>query len=102
MLELMVLWVYILALNAVIGWGVYAVLRRLLLREADFGCKAAGLASLELTGIVAITVYAQTVSLFAPVGAAAHLVLLAAAIVLLVLFRRDFGALLRRFVPQTR
>ncbi len=102
MLELMVLWVYILALNAVIGWGVYAVLRRLLLREADFGCKAAGLASLELTGIVAITVYAQTVSLFAPVGAAAHLVLLATAIVLLVLFRRDFGALLRRFVPQTR
>ncbi len=103
MLELLLLWIYIGAFNAVIGLFVCKVLGRLLfpkgLQDAH---RTFGLASLELAGVVAITIYAEAVSLFAPVGATAHLVLLAAGIAIAVICRKDLAAMIERLRPKTR
>lgn len=75
MAELLILWGYIGIVNSCIGAGVLKGIGLLTGRKKI----VYGLAGTELAGIVAITVYAQTVSVFGKVFMAAHLILLAAA-----------------------
>ena len=75
MAELLILWGYIGIVNSCIGAGVLKGIGLLTGRKKI----VYGLAGTELAGIVAITVYAQTVSIFGKVFMAAHLILLAAA-----------------------
>ena len=73
MAELLILWGYIGIVNSCIGAGVLKGIGLLTGRKKI----VYGLAGTELAGIVAITVYAQTVSIFGKVFMAAHLILLA-------------------------
>ena len=70
MAELLILWGYIGIVNSCIGAGVLKGIGLLTGRKKI----VYGLAGTELAGIVAITVYAQTVSIFGKVFMAAHLV----------------------------
>ena len=67
--ELLILWGYIGIVNSCIGAGVLKGIGLLTGRKKI----VYGLAGTELAGIVAITVYAQTVSIFGKVFMAAHL-----------------------------
>ena len=79
MAELLILWGYIGIVNSCIGAGVLKGIGLLTGRKKI----VYGLAGTELAGIVAITVYAQTVSIFGKVFMAAHLILLAAAVLMI-------------------
>lgn len=81
MVQLLILWGYIFAMNACIGTGVLKILEKRI-----YGWKntsSSGKFSVswaELAGVIAITVYAETVSLFGAVGQIAHLLLLGLAV----------------------
>ncbi|MDO4293865.1 MAG: hypothetical protein Q4C65_11640 [Eubacteriales bacterium] len=98
MVELLILWGYMLAVNGCIGMAVLQGLLRLAGRKDVRTSGPFGLAALQLAGVAAITVYAETVSLFAPVSMAAHLVLLAAALGSAWLFRGRLFPLAKRLV----
>ncbi len=96
MLEILILWGYMLFVNTAIGLGVLNAFHRLAGKK---GGTKAGFAPAVLAGVVVITVYAETISLFGKVGMAAHLVLLAAACACLWLCRNsalEFGKKLKR------
>lgn len=91
MVELLILWGYMLLVNGCIGAGVLKGFSGLSRRLASGGRKGKtsindkekdslgfpfGMAAVLLAGVVAITVYAQVFSLFGRVSAAAHLLLI--------------------------
>lgn len=77
MIQLLVLWGYLFAINACIGTGVLRILEKCLhgRQESSFA-RENSVPWIELAGVIAITVYAEAFSLFGPVGREAHLLLL--------------------------
>lgn len=77
MVQLLILWGYIFAMNACIGTGVLKILEKCI-----YGWKSTSSSEqftvswTELAGVIAITVYAEIASLFGAVGQIAHLLLL--------------------------
>lgn len=76
MLEILVLWGYMLFINCAVGSGVLTLLHRI---SGGRGRKI-GMVPAVLAGVVTITVYAEAFSLFGKVGMLAHLLLLALAL----------------------
>lgn len=81
MVQLLILWGYIFAMNACIGTGVLKILEKCIYgwKNTSFSEKFA-VSWTELAGVIAITVYAEIVSLFGAVGQIAHLLLLGLAV----------------------
>lgn len=77
MFQLLILWGYILAMNACIGTGVLKILEKCIYGWKNTSSSEKFAVSwAELAGVIAITVYAEIVSLFGAVGQIAHLLLL--------------------------
>ena len=64
MLEILLLWIYLLFINAAAGIGVLRVLGRLAGRKGS----SVGLSSAVLAGTVSITAFAEWFSIFSNVG----------------------------------
>ncbi len=92
MLEILLLWIYLLFINAAAGIGVLRVLGRLAGRKGS----SVGLSSAVLAGTVSITAFAEWFSIFSNVGMVCHLILLALAFVSVFAFRDSFLELLRK------
>lgn len=77
MVQLLILWGYIFAMNACIGTGVLKILEKCINGWKNTSSSEQFAVSwTELAGVIAITVYAEIVSLFGAVGQIAHLLLL--------------------------
>ena len=77
MVQLLILWGYIFAMNACIGTGVLKILEKCIYGWKNTSSSEKFAVSwTELAGVIAITVYAEIVSLFGAVGQIAHLLLL--------------------------
>lgn len=77
MVQLLILWGYIFAMNACIGTGVLKILEKCIYGWKNTSSSEKFAVSwAELAGVIAITVYAEIVSLFGAVGQIAHLLLL--------------------------
>lgn len=101
MIELIVLWTYMAALNLCVGMGVLSLIYRFTNRTAAPG-ENGGLRAMDcmLAGVVTITVYAMAVSIFYKVSMAAHLVMLAVGIVSAVLCRKTAAAFLKKMKAE--
>ena len=112
MVELLILWGYMLLVNGCIGAGVLKGFSGLSRRLASGGRKGKtsindkekdslgfpfGMAAVLLAGVVAITVYAQVFSLFGRVSAAAHLLLIVFAAVAAYWCRAELLAAWKRY-----
>lgn len=84
MLEVLLLWGYMLFVNMGLGAGV----RKLFYKLAGTESRSASVISCVMTGVVTITAYAGFFSIFSKVGAVSHLLLLALS-VLSAWFARD-------------
>lgn len=81
MVQLLILWGYIFAMNACIGTGVLKILEKCIYGWKNTSSSEQFAVSwTELAGVIAITVYAETASLFGAVGETAHLLLLGLAV----------------------
>lgn len=81
MVQLLILWGYIFAMNACIGTGVLKILEKCIYGWKNTSSSEKFTVSwAELAGVIAITVYAEIVSLFGAVGQIAHLLLLGLAV----------------------
>ena len=81
MVQLLILWGYIFAMNACIGTGVLKILEKCIYGWKNTSSSEKFAVSwTELAGVIAITVYAEIVSLFGAVGQIAHLLLLGLAV----------------------
>lgn len=81
MVQLLILWGYIFAMNACIGTGVLKILEKCIYGWKNTSSSGKFTVSwAELAGVIAITVYAEIVSLFGAVGQIAHLLLLGLAV----------------------
>ena len=81
MVQLLILWGYIFAMNACIGTGVLKILEKCIYGWKNTSSSEKFAVSwAELAGVIAITVYAEIVSLFGAVGQIAHLLLLGLAV----------------------
>lgn len=81
MIQLLILWGYIFAMNACIGTGVLKILEKCIYGWKNTSSSEKFTVSwAELAGVIAITVYAEIVSLFGAVGQIAHLLLLGLAV----------------------
>lgn len=77
MVQLLILWGYIFAMNACIGTGVLKILEKCIYGWKNTSSSEKFTVSwTELAGVIAITVYAEIASLFGAVGQIAHLLLL--------------------------
>lgn len=77
MVQLLILWGYIFAMNACIGTGVLKILEKCIYGwKNTSSSEKIAVSWAELAGVIAITVYAEIVSLFGAVGQIAHLLLL--------------------------
>lgn len=76
MIVVLISWLYLFIICSFIGAGVFALLKKLF-PDAPKGC----LSSLLAAGITAITVFAEYFSIFYRISMAAHLILLAAALI---------------------
>lgn len=93
MLEILLLWGYMLVVNACVGAGIL----KLLYRATGRIGKEVEFVPAVMTGVVVITAYAEWFSIFGKVGMLAHLLLLAAAAVSAVWSRDVFAAYAKRF-----
>ncbi len=93
MLEILILWGYMLFVNASVGVGVLKLVG-VLTKKKD---KRIRWMSAMMAGIVTVTVYAETWSLFWKVGMLAHLLLLFFAVLSAVLCRDAFARLYQGF-----
>lgn len=93
MLEILLIWGYMLFMNASVGVGVLTLIYRLIGKKT----KKTGFVSAVMTGVVTITVYAEAFSIFYKVGMLAHLLLLFAAVLSAWLCRETFVRLYRDF-----
>ena len=81
MVQLLILWGYIFAMNACIGTGVLKILEKCIYGWKNTSSSEKFAVSwTELAGVIAITVYAEIASLFGAVGQIAHLLLLGLAV----------------------
>ena len=81
MVQLLILWGYIFAMNACIGTGVLKILEKCIYGWKNTSSSEKFAVSwTELAGVITITVYAEIVSLFGAVGQIAHLLLLGLAV----------------------
>ena len=81
MVQLLILWGYIFAMNACIGTGVLKILEKCIYGWKNTSpSEQFAVSWTELAGVIAITVYAEIVSLFGAVGQIAHLLLLGLAV----------------------
>lgn len=94
MLEILVLWGYMLFVNTAVGTGVLSLLHRLL----DGKGRETGVVSAVLAGVVSITVYAEFFSIFGKVGMLCHLLLLAAALACVWVCRATLAGMGKRFL----
>ena len=78
MIELLLLWGYMFLVNASVGIGVIKLYRRIFGRWA--GTVRVEVVPAVMTGVVAISAYVSVFSIFYRIGAAAHLLLLALAV----------------------
>lgn len=82
MFQLLILWGYIFAMNACIGTGVLKIFEKCIYGWKNTSSSEKFTVSwAELAGVIAITVYAEIVSLFGAVGQIAHLLLLGLAVI---------------------
>lgn len=93
MLEVLLLWGYMLFVNTSVGVGVLKLIYRMTGREN----KRVSFITCVMAGVVAITVYAEFYSIFSNVGMTAHLLLLLAAVLSAFVCRDVFTVLLKRF-----
>lgn len=93
MLEILLLWGYMLFVNICVGAGVLKLIYRIIGKSN----KKVGFVSAVMAGVVAITVYAEYFSIFYKVGMLAHLLLLGIAILSAVLCRDVFIKLYHDF-----
>lgn len=94
MAVVIVSWAYILCICTLIGFGV------LHLCFPDKGTRKRPVESIPpvffpVAGMVVVTVYAEIFSIFGKVGAVCHLIMLVAAIVILLIKRRELAAFLK-------
>lgn len=81
MVQLLILWGYIFAMNACIGTGVLKILEKCIYGwKSTSSSEQFAVSWTELAGVIAITVYAEIASLFGAVGQIAHLLLLGLAV----------------------
>ena len=81
MVQLLILWGYIFAMNACIGTGVLKILEKCIYGwKNTLSSEQFAVSWTELAGVIAITVYAEIVSVFGAVGQIAHLLLLGLAV----------------------
>lgn len=81
MVQLLILWGYIFAMNACIGTGVLKILEKCIYGwKNTLSSEQFAVSWTELAGVITITVYAEIVSLFGAVGQIAHLLLLGLAV----------------------
>lgn len=92
----MLLWLYVLLLSFSLGMAVLSLYKRYT------GYQVLRPDSVIMTGVVALTVYAQVFSLFYKVGLAANIVLIIITIILVLLTRRDILCTGRQLVSQLR
>lgn len=85
MLTVLLSWIYTAAVCMVIGTGILGVIKKE---------KFSWIYSM-MAGIIAITVYAEFFSIFAKIGAFAHCVMLAAALLIVYFRRQEIGRLLK-------
>ncbi len=90
MLSVILSWIYILLICVPIGLGTLCLLEH----------KAFSLSSCIMTGIVAITVYAEFASIFVKIGCFTHMALLLAALVSGYINRKEIRLLWRRIQSQ--
>ena len=96
MLSLILLWLYVLLLSFSLGMAVLSLCKRYT------GYQVLRPDSVIMTGVVALTVYAQVFSLFYKVGLAANIVLIFITIILALFTQRDFMSTGRQLVSQLR
>ena len=102
MLQVLVLFFYMGITTWIIGYGALSFLsgcRRLTL-DIPYGIRYR--ISYPIAGTVCVTVYAQIFSLFAPVGAAAFLLLNALCVLIAFLYRRKLAEELRGITQASR
>lgn len=92
MLEVLLLWGYMLFVNTSVGVGVLELMYRL----AGKKNKRVSFISCVMAGVVAITVYAEVYSVFSNVGMTAHLLLLFAAALSVWMYRDVFTRLIKK------
>lgn len=88
MISVLFNWLYIAASTFLVGFALCAFVRRVL------GYQVRACSSIMALGLMAVTVYAQTFSLFYKVGIAANLVLIVVCLVIAVMGRRQLSKLL--------
>lgn len=93
MLEILLIWGYMLFVNTCVGVGVLKLIYRIIGKSN----KKVGFGSAVMSGVVAITVYAEFFSIFYKVGMLAHLLLLGIALLFAVLCRDVFIRLYHDF-----
>ena len=89
MLSVIIIWIYMLFTTFLTGYGIRCLLTRFVpyrVRHMD---------TYLVCGLAGVTVYAQVISLFGRVGAAANLILCAACVLTAWLCRRTLGSVLR-------
>ena len=89
MLSVIIIWIYMLFTTFLTGYGILCLLTRFVpyrVRHMD---------TYLVCGLAGVTVYAQVISLFGRVGAAANLILCAACVLTAWLCRRTLGSVLR-------
>ncbi len=90
MLTIIINWIYVLFITFCLG---YAFLR---FTERFLGYRIRKTANILMAGLACATVYAQAFSLFAGVGLAANICLLAASVLVALVWRKDIAAILRK------
>lgn len=89
MLSIILSWIYILLICVLIGLGTLCL----------FEHRAFSLSSCIMTGVVAITVYAEFASIFVKIGCFTHMALLLAALVSGYINSKEIRLLCRRYFP---
>ena len=87
-------WIYIFFVSLIIGLAVNRLLSKLIPVPSK---DSFGVTGYLVTGIVALTVYAETFSIFYKIGAVCHLIMLAGAGVAAFVFRKELCELLEFF-----
>ena len=94
MLVAILSWIYIFCVSLSIGILVNRAFSKIIPVPDD---KRLGITGLVTTGLVSLTVYAETFSIFYKVGAVCHIIMLIAAIAGGYFFRKDIAALIKDF-----
>ena len=93
MLVTIISWIYILIVSLSVGYGMNRLLSKFV-PVPDKSNKHFGVTGYVVTGLVTLTVYAETFSIFYKVGAVCHILMLLCAIASGVVYRADLKSIL--------